>query len=103
MMNNTGQSCNAPSRMLVPRKHLAKVEAIAAAVASQVVVGDPGDPKSDMGPQANQNQWRKVQGLIEKGIKEGAKVVCGGAGPARAASRAATTRSPRSSATSATT
>jgi len=80
MMNNTGQSCNAPSRMLVPRKLLAEVEAIAAAVASQVVVGDPGDPKSDMGPQANQNQWRRAQGLIQKGIEEGAKVVCGGPG-----------------------
>jgi len=80
MMNNTGQSCNAPSRMLVPRKHLAEVEAIAKAVAAQVVVGDPADPRTAMGPQANQNQWRRAQGLIEKGIQEGAKVVCGGAG-----------------------
>jgi acyl-CoA reductase-like NAD-dependent aldehyde dehydrogenase len=80
MMNNTGQSCNAPSRMLVPRKLLAEVEGIAAAVASQVVVGDPVDPKADMGPQANQNQWRRAQGLIQKGIEEGAKVVCGGPG-----------------------
>jgi acyl-CoA reductase-like NAD-dependent aldehyde dehydrogenase len=80
MMNNTGQSCNAPSRMLVPRKHLAEVEAIAKAVASQVVVGDPAEPQTAMGPQANQNQWRRAQGLIEKGIQEGAKVVCGGPG-----------------------
>ena len=80
MMNNTGQSCNAPSRMLVPRKHLAAVEAIAQAVAAQVVVGDPADPKTGMGPQANQNQWRRAQGLIEKGIAEGAKVVIGGPG-----------------------
>jgi len=80
MMNNTGQSCNAPSRMLVPRKHLAEVEAIAKAVASQVVVGDPADPQTAMGPQANQNQWRRAQGLIEKGIQEGAKVVVGGPG-----------------------
>jgi acyl-CoA reductase-like NAD-dependent aldehyde dehydrogenase len=80
MMNNTGQSCNAPSRMLVPRRHLAQVEAIAAAVAAKVVVGDPADPATSMGPQASEAQWRKVQGLIEQGIRAGAKLVCGGAG-----------------------
>jgi acyl-CoA reductase-like NAD-dependent aldehyde dehydrogenase len=80
MMNNTGQSCNAPSRMLVPRKHLAQVEAIAAAVAATVVTGDPTDPQTGMGPQSSETQWRKVQGLIEQGIREGAKLVCGGAG-----------------------
>jgi acyl-CoA reductase-like NAD-dependent aldehyde dehydrogenase len=80
MMNNTGQSCNAPSRMLVPRRHLAQVEAIAAAVASTVVTGDPMDAKTTMGPQSSEAQWRKVQGLIEQGIKEGAKVVAGGPG-----------------------
>jgi aldehyde dehydrogenase (NAD+) len=80
MMNNTGQSCNAPSRMLVPRKLLAAVEAIAAAVAARVVVGDPADPQTAMGPQSSELQWRKVQGLIEQGIKEGARVVCGGPG-----------------------
>jgi acyl-CoA reductase-like NAD-dependent aldehyde dehydrogenase len=80
MMNNTGQSCNAPSRMLVPRRHLAEVEAIAAAVASSVVVGDPADGKTAMGPQSSELQWRKVQGLIEKGIEEGARLICGGLG-----------------------
>jgi acyl-CoA reductase-like NAD-dependent aldehyde dehydrogenase len=80
MMNNTGQSCNAPSRMLVPRRHLAEVEAIAAQVAATVVVGDPSDPQSAMGPQSSEMQWRKVQGLIEQGLKEGAKLVCGGPG-----------------------
>jgi aldehyde dehydrogenase (NAD+) len=80
MMNNTGQSCNAPSRMLVPRKHLAQVEAIAAAVAATVVTGDPADPKTGMGPQSSETQWRKVQGLIEQGLREGAKLVCGGPG-----------------------
>jgi aldehyde dehydrogenase (NAD+) len=80
MMNNTGQSCNAPSRMLVPRRHLAQVEAIAKAAAATVVTGDPANPATDMGPQAHQMQWRKVQGLIETGIKEGAKLVCGGPG-----------------------
>jgi acyl-CoA reductase-like NAD-dependent aldehyde dehydrogenase len=80
MMNNTGQSCNAPSRMLVPRKHLAQVEAIAAAVAAKVVTGDPADPATGMGPQSSELQWRKVQGLIEQGLREGAKLVCGGPG-----------------------
>jgi acyl-CoA reductase-like NAD-dependent aldehyde dehydrogenase len=80
MMNNTGQSCNAPSRMLVPRRLLAEVEAMAAAVAATVVVGDPGDPATGMGPQSSQLQWRKVQGLIEQGVREGAKLVCGGPG-----------------------
>jgi aldehyde dehydrogenase (NAD+) len=80
MMNNTGQSCNAPSRMLVPRKHLAQVEAIAAAVAVTVVTGDPADPETGMGPQSSETQWRKVQGLIEQGLREGARLVCGGAG-----------------------
>jgi aldehyde dehydrogenase (NAD+) len=80
MMNNTGQSCNAPSRMLVPRRHLAEVEAIAAAVASTVVVGDPAEDRTSMGPQSSELQWRKVQGLIEQGLDEGAKLVCGGPG-----------------------
>jgi aldehyde dehydrogenase (NAD+) len=64
----------------VPRKHLAEVEAIAAAVAATVVVGDPADAKTAMGPQSSETQWRKVQGLIEKGLQEGAKLVCGGPG-----------------------
>jgi acyl-CoA reductase-like NAD-dependent aldehyde dehydrogenase len=80
MMNNTGQSCNAPSRMLVPRRHLAEVEAIAAAAAATVVTGDPADPQTGMGPQASEMQWRKVQALIEQGIGEGARLVCGGPG-----------------------
>ena len=80
MMNNTGQSCNAPSRMLVPRRHLAQVETIAAAVAATVVTGDPADPSTGMGPQSSEAQWRKVQGLIEQGVREGAKLVCGGPG-----------------------
>jgi acyl-CoA reductase-like NAD-dependent aldehyde dehydrogenase len=80
MMNNTGQSCNAPSRMLVPRKHLAQVEAIAAAVVAKVVTGDPADPQTSMGPQSSETQWRKVQGLIEQGLQEGARLLCGGPG-----------------------
>jgi acyl-CoA reductase-like NAD-dependent aldehyde dehydrogenase len=80
MMNNTGQSCNAPSRMLVPRKDLAQAEAIATAVAAKVVTGDPADPATSMGPQSSELQWLRVQGLIEQGLQEGAKLVCGGPG-----------------------
>ena len=92
MMNNTGQSCNAPSRMLVPRKHLAQVEAIAAAVAKKVVVGDPADPATNMGPQASETQWRKVQALIEQGIQQGARLVCGGPGRPEGVARGFYTR-----------
>jgi acyl-CoA reductase-like NAD-dependent aldehyde dehydrogenase len=92
MMNNTGQSCNAPSRMLVPRRHLGKVEAIAAAVAATVVTGDPLDEATDMGPQASEAQWRKVQSLIEQGIKDGAKLVSGGPGRPEGVTRGYYTR-----------
>jgi acyl-CoA reductase-like NAD-dependent aldehyde dehydrogenase len=80
MMNNTGQSCNAPSRMLVPRKLLSQVEELATTAAGKVRVGDPQDAATTMGPQASEQQWRRVQSLIEKGIAEGAKLVVGGAG-----------------------
>ncbi len=80
MMLNTGQSCNAPSRMLVPSLRLAEVEQAATAALAKVKVGDPLEPASTMGPQASGAQWRRVQGLIETGIKEGARLVAGGPG-----------------------
>jgi len=81
MYNNTGQSCNAPSRMLVPRAKLADAEAIAAKVTeSMVKVGDPAAEGTTMGPVVSEVQFNKIQGLIEKGIAEGAKVVVGGPG-----------------------
>jgi aldehyde dehydrogenase (NAD+) len=80
MYNNTGQSCNAPSRMLVPRNRLAEAEQIAAAVSESVVVGDTADKDTTMGPVVSKVQWDKIQGLIQKGIDEGAKLVCGGTG-----------------------
>jgi acyl-CoA reductase-like NAD-dependent aldehyde dehydrogenase len=64
----------------VPRKHLAQVEALAAAVVAKVVTGDPADPQTSMGPQSSEVQWRKVQGLIEQGVREGARLVSGGPG-----------------------
>lgn len=80
MYTNTGQSCNAPSRMLVPRAKLAAAEAIAAKATESVVVGDPTAEKTTMGPVVSEVQFNKIQGLIEKGIAEGAKVVTGGPG-----------------------
>jgi len=80
MYQNTGQSCNAPSRMLVPRAKLAQAEAIAAKVTESVKVGDPAAKGTTMGPVVSEVQFNKIQGLIEKGIAEGAKVVTGGPG-----------------------
>ena len=70
MYNNTGQSCNAPSRMLVPRGRLAEAEQIAAAVSQTVIVGDTANKDTTMGPVVSKVQWDKIQGLIQKGIDE---------------------------------
>ncbi|MEX0645941.1 MAG: aldehyde dehydrogenase family protein, partial [Parvularculaceae bacterium] len=80
MMSNTGQSCNAPSRMLVPAAKMEKAMAIAAAVAGAVKVGDPKSAETQMGPLSSAAQWKKVQGLIEKGVAEGARLAAGGPG-----------------------
>jgi aldehyde dehydrogenase (NAD+) len=79
-MRNVGQSCSAPTRMLVPADRLDEVEALAAAAAAAIVVGDPADPRTDMGPIANAAQYRRVQEMIAAGLDEGAKLVCGGLG-----------------------
>jgi len=78
--NNTGQSCNAPTRMLVPKDRLAEAAAIAAATAEATVVGDPQDESTHIGPVISQLQWDKIQGLIQAGINEGASLVAGGVG-----------------------
>ena len=81
MANNTGQSCNAPSRMLAPKSKYDQVVAIAAATANAIKVQAPSTAeKGAIGPLANANQFQKVQGLIQKGIDEGAKVAAGGIG-----------------------
>ncbi len=80
MYGNTGQSCNAPSRMLVPAAKLEQAEAIAAKATESVVVGDPRGEGTTMGPVVSEVQFNKIQGLIEKGIEEGAKLVTGGPG-----------------------
>jgi aldehyde dehydrogenase (NAD+) len=79
-MRNVGQSCAAPTRMVVPRARLAEVEALAAEAANGIAVGDPGDEGMFIGPLANKPQFEKVQALIQAGIDEGAKVVAGGTG-----------------------
>jgi aldehyde dehydrogenase (NAD+) len=77
---NSGQSCNAPTRMLVPQKRMDEVMAIAAAVAAKSKAGDPRAADTTMGPVVNETQWNKIQVLIQKGIDEGATVVAGGTG-----------------------
>ena len=77
---NTGQSCDAPSRMLVPRDRMDEAAAIAGRVAEAVVVGDPRGEGTEVGPLVSELQWNKVQGLIQKGIDEGATVAAGGTG-----------------------
>ena len=80
MMNNTGQSCNAPSRMLVQRGVYDKAVEEAGAVAASVAVGPASEEGRHIGPVVNEVQWNKIQALIEKGIDEGAKLVAGGPG-----------------------
>ncbi len=79
-MRNAGQSCSAPTRMLVPESRLAEVEALAARAAAGIVVGDPRDERTTMGPIANAAQFARVQAMIAAGMEEGAKLVCGGLG-----------------------
>ncbi len=77
---NTGQSCDAPTRMFVPRALHDAALKIAATAAAAVVVGDPADSATTMGPLVSKLQWDKVQRLIQAGIDEGATLVCGGTG-----------------------
>ncbi|MEO6151563.1 MAG: aldehyde dehydrogenase family protein [Croceibacterium sp.] len=79
-MRNVGQSCAAPTRMVVPAARLAEVEALAATTAATIVVGDPLDEGTVLGPLANKAQFDKVQELIQSGIDQGAKLVAGGTG-----------------------
>ncbi len=79
VMTNSGQSCNAPTRMLVPGKRMDEVIQIAKATAESITVGDPKG-NAQMGPVVSEVQWNKIQGLIQKGIDEGATLVTGGVG-----------------------
>jgi aldehyde dehydrogenase (NAD+) len=77
---NSGQSCNAPTRMLVPEARLAEAAAIAGKRAKATKAGDPQAEDTRIGPVVSEGQWNKIQGLIQKGIDEGATLVAGGTG-----------------------
>ncbi len=79
VMMNSGQSCNAPTRMLAPAKKMDEVIAIAREAAEATTVGDPNG-NAQLGPVVSEVQWNKIQGLIQKGIDEGATLVAGGVG-----------------------
>lgn len=80
MMDNTGQSCNAPSRMLVERSVYDRAVQIAAEVAGSIKVGSAHDAGGHVGPVVNKRQWDIIQGYIQKGIDEGARLIAGGPG-----------------------
>ena len=77
---NSGQSCNAPTRMLVPQSKMDEAITIAKAVAAKTKAGDPRAEGTGIGPVVNEIQWNKIQALIKKGIEEGATLVAGGPG-----------------------
>lgn len=80
VMMNTGQTCVAGTRMLVPQHRMDEAGAIAAKAVATIQVGDPKKVDTQMGPQVSEVQWSKVQDLIQQGIDEGAKLVAGGTG-----------------------
>ncbi len=79
MMGNSGQTCTAPSRMLVPAARMEEAKAAAKEAAETVVAGDPRG-NAAIGPVVSKAQWDRIQGLIEQGIEEGATLVAGGPG-----------------------
>ena len=77
---NSGQSCNAPTRMLVPKARLGEAIESAKAAAAKAVVGDPNSEGTSLGPVVSELQFNKINALIEAGIKEGAELIAGGPG-----------------------
>ena len=80
VMQNSGQSCNAPTRMLVPNARMAEALEYAKAAAEATTVGDPVSSGATIGPVVSAAQWDKIQTLIAKGLEEGATLVAGGPG-----------------------
>lgn len=78
-MNNSGQSCNAPTLMLVPAARMDEAVALAREETAKVTVGNPASD-AVIGPVVSELQWPRIQQLIEKGIAEGATLVAGGPG-----------------------
>ncbi|SDD35390.1 aldehyde dehydrogenase (NAD+) [Bradyrhizobium brasilense] len=87
LFQNSGQSCDAPSRLIVPKSRMAEVAWIAKTIADRYRVGHPRVAGIDMGPVVNRGQWEKIQTLIKKGIDEGATLVAGGLGRPEGADR----------------
>ena len=77
---NVGQSCSAPTRMLVPVERLDEVDSLARKTVAAIKVGDPRSPQTTLGPVANRVQFERIQAMIEVGLNEGAKMICGGLG-----------------------
>ncbi|TIX93694.1 MAG: aldehyde dehydrogenase family protein, partial [Mesorhizobium sp.] len=77
---NTGQSCHAPSRMLVHKSQMDRVIPFLLDEVGRFRIGDPRDPTTTMGPVVNQAQFEGIQGYIRDGLEEGARMVCGGLG-----------------------
>lgn len=75
---NAGQTCTALSRVLVPREDKEKIEAEMKEMVKEYAAGDPTDPKVKVGPVASKAQYKKISEYIQKGIDEGATVLCGG-------------------------
>ncbi|MBL8561659.1 MAG: aldehyde dehydrogenase family protein, partial [Gemmobacter sp.] len=80
MMQNSGQSCNAPSRMLVERSIYDQTVEKAAEIARSIEVGPAAQEGRHIGPVVNKRQWEQIQGYIQKGLDEGARLVAGGLG-----------------------
>ena len=79
-MSNTGQSCNAPTRMLVPASRYSEAIKIAKEANSKIITGDPSSENTDIGPLVSKVQFDKVQNLIQSGMDNGAKLIDGGLG-----------------------
>lgn len=80
MCTNSGQSCNAPTRMLVPNERMDEAAGIAKTAASGIKVGDPSVRGTTIGPVVSERQYERIQDLIQSGIDEGAKLEIGGPG-----------------------
>ena len=80
VMANTGQTCNALTRMLIPQSRYKEALSLAATITNEQIVGDPNNDQTTMGPMASFKQKQSVQNYIQLGIDEGARVICGGLG-----------------------
>ncbi|MBF95741.1 MAG: 3-succinoylsemialdehyde-pyridine dehydrogenase [Alphaproteobacteria bacterium MarineAlpha9_Bin4] len=77
-MSNSGQSCNAPTRMIIPNEKMEDAINLSKEIIKSIIVGDPNSPETTLGPLANKNQFEKVKYYINLGINEGATLVVGG-------------------------